>query len=126
MVFVLSAKRALGETGSLYLELIRDFGKKIVVVINQIDLLEPREQADVRRFVQSQIEARLGLKPLIFMVSARRALAGEGDSGLEAVRAHLRATFEQVPPARQKLAAQLDLAQRQVVPTMTGWKPEWI
>lgn len=114
VVFVMSAKRALGETDRLYLELIRDFGKKIVVVINQTDLLEPREQADVRRFVQSQLETRLGLKPLIFMVSAKRALAGEGDSGLEAVRAHLRATFEQVPPARQKLGAQLDLAQRQM------------
>ena len=112
VIFVLSAKRAFAETDRLYLELIRDFGKKVVVVVNQIDLLEPREQADVRRFVQAQIEERLNLKPLIFMVSSRYALEGEPDSGLTAVRAHLRATFEQVSPAQQKLRAQLAFAQR--------------
>ena len=112
VIFLLSAKRAFAETDRLYLELIRNYGKKIVVVVNQVDLLEAREQADVRRFVQSQVEARLDLKPLIFMVSAKRALAGEHDSGLEAVRAHLQATFAQVPPAQQKLRAQLDFAGR--------------
>ncbi len=110
VVFVLSAKHAFGETDRLYLELLRNYGKKVIVVVNQVDLLEPREQADVRRFVQTQIEQRLDLKPLIFMVSARRALEGYADSGIEAVRAHLRATFEQVSPARQKLNAQLDFA----------------
>jgi small GTP-binding protein len=111
VVFVLSAKRAFGETDRLYLQLIRDYGKKVVVVVNQCDLLEPREQADVRRFVQSQIEARLDLRPLIFMVSARKALTGEQDSGLDAVRAHLQSTFARIPPAQQKLRAQLDFAE---------------
>ena len=112
VVFVLSAKRAFAETDRLYMELLRDYGKKVVVVVNQVDLLEAREQAEVRRFVQAQIEARLGLKPLIFMVSSRRVLEGQLDSGLEAVRAHLYATFEQVSPAQQKLHTQLDFAQR--------------
>lgn len=112
VIFVLSAKRAFAETDRLYMELLRDYGKKVVVVVNQVDLLEAREQAEVRRFVQAQIEARLGLKPLIFMVSSRRALEGQLDSGLEAVRAHLYATFEQVSPAQQKLHTQLDFAQR--------------
>lgn len=110
VVFVLSAKHAFGETDRLYLELLRSYGKKVIVVVNQVDLLELREQADVRRFVQTQIEQRLEIRPLIFMVSARRALDGYADSGIEAVRAHLRATFEQVSPARQKLNAQLDFA----------------
>ncbi|MBN2472681.1 MAG: dynamin family protein [Anaerolineae bacterium] len=110
VVFVLSAKHAFGETDRLYFELLRSYGKKVIVVVNQVDLLEPREQADVRRFVQTQIEQRLNLKPLLFMVSSRRALEGYADSGIDAVRAHLRATFEQVSPARQKLNAQLNFA----------------
>jgi len=114
VIFVLSAKHAFAETDRLYMELLRSYGKKVVVVVNQVDLLAPREQADVRRFVQAQIEQRLDLKPLIFMVSARRALDGQADSGLEAVQAHLRATFEQIPPARQKLHTQLDFAARSV------------
>jgi small GTP-binding protein len=44
VIFLLSAKRALAETERLYLELARDYGKKIVVVINQTDLLEKRAQ----------------------------------------------------------------------------------
>lgn len=114
VVFVMSAKHAFAETDRLYLELLRNYGKKVVVVVNQVDLLEPREQADVRRFVQSQIEKRLEIKPLIFMVSARRALEGQADSGIDAVRAHLRSTFEQVSPTRQKLNAQLDFAEQLV------------
>ncbi len=115
VIFVLSAKRAFAETDRLYMELIRDYGKKLIVVVNQCDLLDQRERADVRRFVQAQIEARLGLKPLIFMASSRQALAGEPDSGLEAVHAHLNATFEQISPARQKLQTQLIFASRLLV-----------
>ena len=47
------------------MQVISDYGKKVIVVINQSDLLERRDQAEVRRFVQAQIEQRLDLKPLI-------------------------------------------------------------
>lgn len=114
VVFVLSAKRAFAETDRRYMQVIRDYGKKVIVVVNQCDLLEKREQAEVRRFVQAQVEQRLDLKPLIFMASAHQALQGEAESGMDAVRAHLHATFEQVSPAQQKLLAQLDFAERQL------------
>ena len=55
VIFLLSAKRALAETERLYLELARDYGKKIIVVINQTDLLEKREQQEVRTFVKQQL-----------------------------------------------------------------------
>lgn len=51
VIFVLSAKRALAETERLYLELARDYGKKIILVVNQIDLLGVPERQEVRRFV---------------------------------------------------------------------------
>ncbi|MFC1959094.1 dynamin family protein [Chloroflexota bacterium] len=111
VIFVLSAKRAFAETDRRYMQVIRDYGKKVVAVVNQCDLLEKREQSDVRRFVQTQIEQRLELKPLIFMVSARQALQDDPDSGMAAVRAHLHATFEQVSPAQQKLLTQLDFTE---------------
>ncbi len=74
VIFLLSAKRALAETERLYLELARDYGKKIVVVINQADLLQKREQKEVQTFVQQQLQELLGLRPEIFMVSAKEAL----------------------------------------------------
>lgn len=113
VLFVLSAKRALAETERLYLDLARSYGKKIVLVINQVDLLSPHERGEVKRFVERQVEDLLGLRPLIFLVSAREALAGdEAGSGLTALRAHLRAALAETPPARQKLLAQLDFIER--------------
>ena len=118
VIFLLSAKRALAETERMYLELARDYGKKIVVVINQMDLVDRREQKEVRGFVQQQLSELLDLRPQIFMVSARQALKEKGgglfssassDPGsMNAVREHLRSLLDRVPPAKQKLYAQLD------------------
>ncbi len=113
VLFVLSAKRALAETERLYLDLARSYGKKIVLIINQVDLLSPHERGEVKRFVERQVEDLLGLRPLIFLVSAREALAGdEAGSGLAALKAHLRSALAETPPARQKLLAQLDFIER--------------
>lgn len=122
VIFLISAKRAFAETERLYLELAKSYGKKIIIVVNQIDLLDPREQGEVKNFVQQQIDQLLSLRPPIFMVSAKKALqgdkpggllsvlgAGRIDYGMDAVRAYLRETFEQVPPAKQKLLTQLEL-----------------
>ena len=114
VIFVLSAKRALAETERLYLEMAQQYGKKIVLVINQVDLLTPQERVEVRRFVERQVEDLLGLKPLIFLVSARDALAsGAGGpelGGVDAVRAYLRGLFSAAPPAQHKLLAQIATA----------------
>lgn len=113
VIFVLSAKRALAETERLYLDLARNYGKKIILVINQVDLLKPDEQQQVKHFVERQVEELLQLRPLIFLVSARDALAGdEIGSGMSALKAHLRAVLNESPPARQKLMAQLDFIER--------------
>lgn len=118
VIFVLSAKRALAETERLYLELARDYGKKIILVVNQVDLLGVPERQEVRRFVERQVEDLLDLKPLLFMVSSKEALkaaldgGSQTESGIEAVKAHLRGVFSETPPAQQKLLAQLDMADR--------------
>lgn len=122
VIFVLSAKRALAETERLYLELARDYGKKIILVVNQIDLLGVPERTEVRRFVERQVEELLDLKPLLFMVSAKDALkaardgagATANETGIEAVKAHLRGVFSETPPAQQKLLAQLEMGDRVV------------
>lgn len=125
VIFVISAKRAFAETERLYLELAKNYGKKIILVVNQIDLLEPGEQAEVRRFIERQAEELLDLRPLIFMVSAKKGLAAArtpgtpaSDSGIDAVQAHLRGVFHEAPPAQQKLLSQLDMAERIVRSTL--------
>jgi small GTP-binding protein len=71
VLFVTSAERPLTESERGYLELIRDWGKKVVLVVNKADLLQGEEAAEqVRSFVEGGIRAALGLAPPIFLVSA--------------------------------------------------------
>jgi small GTP-binding protein len=119
VIFLLSAKRAFAETERLYMEMAKNFGKKMILVVNQIDLLQPNEQAQVRRFIEQQVKEYLGISPLIFMVSAKQALAHaknpstNGESGsMDAVKAHLRGELAQASPARQKLLSQLTTSEK--------------
>ncbi len=79
VLFVTSAERPLTESERGYLELIRDWGKKILLVINKADLLADESKVEeVRSFVDGGIRSALGLTPPIFFVSAllaRRAKA---------------------------------------------------
>ena len=79
VLFVTSAERPLTESERGYLELIRDWGKKILLVINKADLLgDEGKIEEVRSFVEGGIRQALGLTPPIFFVSsllARKAKA---------------------------------------------------
>jgi small GTP-binding protein len=75
VLFVTSADRPFTESERSFLQNIRDWGKKIVVVINKIDLLErPEEREQVRQFVAEHSRVLLTTTPEIFPVSSRRAL----------------------------------------------------
>ena len=79
VLFVTSAERPLTESERGYLELIRDWGKKVVLVVNKVDLLQDKEDAqEVRSFVESGIRSALGLAPPIFLVSALLARKAKG------------------------------------------------
>ncbi|MBN1284857.1 MAG: dynamin family protein, partial [Anaerolineae bacterium] len=116
VVFVLSAKRAFAETERLYLELAQGYGKKIIMLVNQIDLLEERELKEVEAFVRTQAKELLHLEPPLFLISAKEALSPDAKrrqrSGMSEIRNYLNRIFMKVPPAQQKLLAQLDLAER--------------
>src|SRR5215217_6113875 len=64
VLFVTSAERPLTESERDYLELIRDWGKKILLIINKADLLAEEENREqVRSFVEGGIRSMLGLTP---------------------------------------------------------------
>jgi small GTP-binding protein len=118
VIFLISAKHAFAETERMYLDLAKGYGKKIILVINQVDLLKPNEVAEVRRFIENQVKETLEIEPLIFLVSAKQAIEAianptvEDTSGIDAVKAHLRGVYAEAPVAKLKLLAQLDTAQR--------------
>ena len=85
VLFVTSADRPFTESERAFLHEIKNWGKKIVIVINKIDLLErDDEREQVVTFVADNARTLLGTAPEMFPVSARRALrrklaaAGQG------------------------------------------------
>src|SRR5258708_1871607 len=82
---VTPADRRLTETERELLDHIRAWGKKVVVVINKIDLLEsPEALQQVVEFVRDGLRSTLDLTPPIFAVSVRlaRAAAETHDLGV--------------------------------------------
>jgi small GTP-binding protein len=111
VLFVTSADRPFTETERVFLERIRDWGKKIVVVINKIDILAgEKELGEVRAYVADNARRLLGVSPEIFPVSARAALrakTGEpqlwASSGFEALERYIKSTLDQGTRTQLKL-----------------------
>jgi small GTP-binding protein len=73
-LFVTSADRPFTESERQFMTRIREWGKKVVVVINKADLLQTEADRDtVRAFVADNVRALLGFTPELFAVSARTA-----------------------------------------------------
>src|SRR4029453_7113701 len=67
VLFVTSADRPFTESERSFLESIRDWGKKIVVAVNKIDILESEEDLGrVIAFVSENARALLGRTPEIY------------------------------------------------------------
>ncbi len=102
VLFVTSADRPFTETERAFLEQVRGWGKKVVVVINKVDILETAAQVEeIRTFVAESAHSLLGFRPEIFPVSARLALkAKQGDpslwpaSGFEALERYIASTLD--------------------------------
>ncbi|HEX9671258.1 MAG TPA: dynamin family protein [Thermoanaerobaculia bacterium] len=112
VLFVTSADRPFTESERGFLEGIRDWGKKVVVVINKIDILDSAEDVErVRAFVAEHARALLGAAPEIFPVSARRALKAKetGDAQLlaasrfDALERYVHDTLDEKERVRLKL-----------------------
>ncbi len=80
--FVTSADRPFTESEREFMAGVKDWGKKIVVVINKIDLLrDPESVKQVIEFVDTNISRLLGIAPEIFPVSALLAQQANDLSG---------------------------------------------
>src|SRR5262249_4535187 len=74
VLFVTSADRPFTETERAFMEQIRDWGKKVVIVVNKVDILGgDGEVAQVRRYVAENAQRLLGMTPEVFPVSAKAA-----------------------------------------------------
>jgi len=123
VIFVTSADRPFTESERIFLENIRQWGKKIIVVINKIDILEsPQSLDEVMQFVQEQISRLLDFELEIFPLSARLAktqwqkanqdLDNLEDSGFHAFQQYLLQTLTQEERIRLKLLSPLGVAMK--------------
>ncbi len=75
VLFVTSVERPFTESERVFLEHIREWGKKIVVIINKIDLVQnEQELQEVVDYVARNARSLLNLSPEIFPISSRLAL----------------------------------------------------
>jgi small GTP-binding protein len=119
VLFVTSADRPFTETERAFLETIRDWGKKIVIVVNKVDIFEREsELEEVLRFVQDAARRLLGITPETFGVSARLALrAKQGEpsawaaSRFEPLERYIRDTLDEGSRFRLKLNNPLGVGQ---------------
>ncbi len=85
VLFVTSADRPFTESERAFLQRIREWGKKVVLVVNKIDILEhPEDIGKIVSFIAENARAMLGFTPEIFPISARLAQQAKrnGDSAL--------------------------------------------
>jgi GTP-binding protein EngB required for normal cell division len=121
ILFVTSADRPFTESERAFLAEIRDWGKKIVFVVNKVDILAgPDEVEQVTGFVREHGARLLGATPRVFAVSSRAALSALGDgggraeseSGFEEVEEYLLRTLDEEERVRLKLLNPLNVALR--------------
>jgi len=112
VLFVTSADRPFTESERAFLERIREWGKKIVVVLNKIDILETEEDIQrIEHFITENARALLGFIPEIFPISAKQALQARqnGDatllaqSRIEALEDYVISTLDEKERIRLKL-----------------------
>ena len=121
VLFVTSADRPFSESERVFLERIREWGKKVVVAVNKIDILKsPGEISEVLNWVRSNGMRLLGSTP-----AGLRGLGAEGPtgarpamrealaaSGLPEIEAWLQSTLDDSERLRLKLGNPLGVAGR--------------
>ncbi|MFZ1269179.1 MAG: dynamin family protein [Anaerolineae bacterium] len=84
VLFITSADRPFSESERTFLSRIRDWGKKVVIVINKIDIFEQEDDIQqITQFVEDNAQTLLGVRPQIFPVSARLAQKAKTVTGVE-------------------------------------------
>jgi small GTP-binding protein len=122
VLFVTSADRPFTESERVFLETIRAWGKKIVVAVNKVDILEgPEDVQRVVEFVAEKARTLLDVTPEIFPVSARQALRAKTpavddellrQSGFPALEAYIDATLDEKERLKLKLLNPLGVGTR--------------
>ncbi|QBD79325.1 dynamin [Ktedonosporobacter rubrisoli] len=124
ILFVTSVDRPFTQSERVFLERIRAWGKKVIIILNKIDLLRtPKDLAAVMNFVSENCKHLLGFEAQIFPVSAmlaQQARSALGHTAVDlwqnsrfgALEEYLFCTLDQAERVRLKLLSPLGVMQR--------------
>lgn len=128
VLFITSAERPFSESERAFLQQIRDWGKKIVLVVNKVDILTDEQQrAQVMEFVSQAANKLVGEISALFPVSAKlaqQAKAGKPQlwqaSGFEALESFVHDVLDDDGRFRLKLLNPLGVGLRLVRQQVTA------
>ncbi len=136
VLFVTSADRPMTESERQFLERIRAWGKKVVIALNKIDILDDKSLDEVRAFVLRHAEDVLGFPPEFFPVSARLAQEAKtatdsaerrslwAASRLGALERYISSTLDDAARLQLKFASPLGVAERIIDQTWSAAREE--
>lgn len=122
VLLVMLATQAMSANNVEYLHILKDYGKTVIIVLNQIDLLTPEEAETVRSYVIDQSREQLGAKPDIWEMSAKLGLEARHEdgtvdeaawsaSGLSRIERYVDEQLNDAARLRQKLQTPLQIMQ---------------
>jgi len=124
VIFVTSADRPFTESERAFMEQIRQWGKKVVIILNKIDIIDEQEVAHVVDYIRQNALALLGFAPEILPVSARLALRAKlaqtsaerdplwADSRFQAMETYILKTLDEKSRVQLKLQNPLGVGER--------------
>ncbi len=129
ILFVTSVDRPFTQSERVFMERIRAWGKKVIIILNKIDLLRtPTDLEEVLHFVRENCKNLLGFQPEIFPVSALTVQKASSAIGHEAVElwersrfgtleSYLFRTLDEIERVRLKLLSPLGVMERLLTQT---------
>lgn len=119
VLFITSADRPFTESENAFLRRIRDWGKKVVFIINKIDILDSEDDINqVIQYVTENAHTLLGVHSEVFPISARfaiRAKQGEPElwnkSRFEQLELYIQNTLDEKSRIRLKFLNPLGVGQ---------------
>lgn len=122
VLLVMLSTQAMSQANLQYMQRFKEYGKKIIFVVNQSDLLDEADKQTVKDYVSSQCRDRLGMEPEVWMVSAVQGMAAwqpDGtrneqlwqQSGMHQIEQFIDKELHDSSRMRQKLQTPLQIVQ---------------
>lgn len=122
VLLVMMATQAMTAKNLETMQMFKEYGKKVIIVVNQCDLLNEEERKEVYDYITSESKSKLGTQPEIWMVSAKQGLEARrgadirdnsawNASGMYLFEAYINKQLNDANRLRQKLQTPLQIVQ---------------